>query len=177
MPLVKVPENMVFFTGNSPVELCVNFSVSGIDAAITDHFVMLFWGMADKTLYKFHNWNCFFHIFAIFVVAVMESDKIPIILIGSESGNYRTPKVVANIFDGCFWVTFVRLGIYVEPFFVLMVAAGFEGRTGLGFHFVNQGSAESIAEERVVKMVDIPPETVTAVTAFGDDAVNVGVSF
>lgn len=177
MPLVKASVKTVFFMGNRTMELFVNLPMAGIDTAITYHFIMLFRNMQDEPFYEINNRNVLFHIPVIFVPVVMESDKATIIFVNPGCGDNWTPEIAANIFDGCFWVTFVRLGIYVEPFFVLMVAAGFEGRTGLGFHFVNQGSAESIAEERVVKMVDIPPETVTAVTAFGDDAVNVGVSF
>ena len=171
---------MVFFMGDSPVEPFVNFPVPGVNAAITDHFVMLFWDMADKALYKFHNWDRFFHIPVILVAVVMESDKIPIILIDPGSGNHGAPKVAANVFDGCFWVTFAGLGIYVEPFFVLPVAAGlyfFKGRANSGFHFIKQGSAEGIAQEGIVKIIDVAPESVVAVTSFRNKAVDMRVPF
>ena len=40
--MVKVSINVVFFAGNSPMEFFINLAMKGINAAITDHFVMLF---------------------------------------------------------------------------------------------------------------------------------------
>ena len=67
---------MMFFTGNSPVEFFIDFHVSGINAAITDHFVMLFGDMADEPLYELHNRKGFFNIKVIFVPVVVECNKV-----------------------------------------------------------------------------------------------------
>lgn len=60
------------------------------------------------------------------------------------------------------------------------VTAGFnlfKGCPGPGFHFVKQGSAESIAEIGIVEVTDAAPETVIAVAAFRNQAVDMWVPF
>lgn len=162
------------------MELFVNVPVACINAAITNHFVMLFWDMLDKTLYKFHNWDSFFNILAIFMSVVMKSNKITIIAVNPGSGDYRPSKIAAYILHNSFWVTFIGFGIDVKAVFVFPVATGFylfKGCSNSGFHFVEQGSTKSITKVCIVKMVDIPPETVIAVVAFRNEAVNVGIPF
>lgn len=66
----------MFFTGDDSVEFFVNLPVPCINAAITDHFVMLFRNMADEAFNEFHNRKCFFHIVIIFVPVIMERDKV-----------------------------------------------------------------------------------------------------
>lgn len=53
----------------------------------------------------------------------------------------------------------------------------FKGCPGPGFHFVKQGSAESIAEIGIVEVTDAAPETVIAVAAFRNQAVDMWVPF
>lgn len=162
------------------MELFVNFPVAGIDTAITDHFIMLFRNMPDEPFYEIHNRNGFFHIFVIFVPVVVESNKIAVIFVNPGCGDYGTPEIAANIFDGCLWVAFVGLCIYVETFFVLLVTAGldfFKGGSDPGLHFVKQGSAEGIAQEGIVKIIDVAPETVVAVSSFRNKAVDMRVPF
>lgn len=74
---------MMFFTGNSPVELFVNLPVSGVKASVTDHFIVLFRDVLDETLYEFHDRDGFLHVFVIFVSVVVESDKVTIIFVNS----------------------------------------------------------------------------------------------
>ena len=50
-------------------------------------------------------------------------------------------------------------------------------RTGFGFHFIQQSSAESIAEVGIVEVIDIAPETIIAVTAFRNQAVDMRIPF
>ena len=138
----------MFFTGNRTIELFINLPVAGIDAAITDHFIMLFRNMPDEPFYEIHNRNGFFHIPVIFMPVVMESDKVAVVFVNSGCGDDGTPKIASNIFDGCLRVAFVGFCIYVETFFVLPVTAGFgffKGRSNHGFHFVKQSGAEGIA--------------------------------
>ena len=158
----------------------VNLPVAGINATVADHFEMLFRDMADEARYELHDRKGLFNICAIFVAVVMEGDKVAIIFVNPGGGNDGTPQIAPDVFYGSFGVAFIWSGIDIETVFVFPVTAGFhlfEGRTDSGFHFVQQGSAESIAKVCIVKMADIPPETVIAVTAFRNKAVNVGIPF
>ena len=162
------------------MELFVNLPVAGIDAAITDHFIVLFRDMPDEPFYEIHNRNGFFHIFVIFVPIVVESNKIAVIFVNPRCGDHGTPEIAANIFDGCLGVAFVGFCIYVETFFVLLVTTGldfFKGGSDHGFHFVKQGSAKGIAKEGIVKIIDVAPETVVAVSSFRNEAVDIWVPF
>lgn len=178
--MVKAPVDMVFFAGYGSVEFFINLPVSGIDAAISDHFVMLFWDMFYKTLYKFHNRDSFFHVFVILMTVVMESNEVTVIVVNTGSGDYRSSEIASDILHDGFWVTFTGFGIDVKAGFVFPVAAGlnlFKGWSDPGFHFVKEGGAESITKVCIVKMADIPPESVVTVAAFGNEAVDVGIPF
>ena len=162
------------------MEFFVSLSVAGINTTIADHFVMLFRDMPDKTLYKFHNREGFFHVFVVFVMVVMEGNKATVIIVDPGGGNGRAAKVAAGVFYDISRITFVRLGIYIEAMPVLLVAAGFhlfKGGTGSGFHFIEQGGAEGIAEKSIVEMADIAPEAVVTVATFGNEAMDVWIPF
>ena len=162
------------------MEFFVNLPVACINAAIADHFVMLFRDMPDKALYELHNRKGFFHIGVIFVAVVMESDGVAIIAVNPGCGNNGTPQIAPNVFYGGFGVTFIWLCIDIETVFVFPVTAGLyllKRRTGFGFHFIQQSSAESIAKEGIAEVIDIAPETITAVTAFRNQAVDMRIPF
>ena len=162
------------------MELFVNFPVAGIDTTITDHFIMLFRNMPDEPFYEIHNRNGFFHIPVIFMPVVMESDKVAVVFVNPGCGDDGTPEIAANIFDGCFWVAFVGLCIYVKTFLMLLITAGFnffKGRSDQSFHFVKQGSAEGVAQEGIIEMVDVAPETIVTVSAFRNKTMDMGVPF
>ena len=168
----------MFFTGNDSIKFFINLPVAGINAAVTDHFEMLFRDMADKTLYELHNRKGFFHIGVIFVAVVMEGDKVAIIFVNPGGGNNRTSQIAPNVFYGGSGVAFSWLGIDIETVFVFPVTTGlylFERGTDFGFHFTQQCSAESIAEVGIVEVIDIAPETIIAVTTFRNKAVYVRV--
>lgn len=74
------------------MEFFINLSVSGIDAAITDHLVILFRDVPDEPLYELHDRDSFFHIFVILMTAVMESDKITVIEVNSGSDDNRAAR-------------------------------------------------------------------------------------
>ena len=170
----------MLFTGNGPVEFFINFPVPCINAAVADHFEMFFRDMPDETSYELHNRKRFFGIGIIFVAVVMEGDKVAIIFVNSRRGNNRTSQIAPNVFYGGSGAAFSWLGIDIETVFVSPVTTGlnlFERRAGPGFHFTQQCGAESIAEVGIVEVIDIAPETVTAVAAFGNQAVDMGVPF
>ncbi len=162
------------------MEFFVNLQMSCINATITDYFVMLFGDMADQASNEFHNRKCFFHIFVIFMPVVMESEKVTIIFINLGSGGHGSSEITLGIFYHGFGITFVWFCIDIEPFLVFPVTACFhlfERVTSFGFHFIQKGGTESIAEEGVVKVADITPETVAAVAAFRNEAVDMRVPF
>lgn len=178
--MVKTSVNVVFFTGDGSVELLVNRQVSGVNAAITNHFVMLFGDMADEAFDKFHDRNGFFDISIIFVPVVMEGNKVTVVFINPGSGDHGTPQITSDVFYHGFRVAFVWFGIDIETVFVFLVTAGFylfKGRSDFGFHFIQEGSAEGITEEGIVKVVDIPPKTIITVTTLRNKAVDVWVPF
>ena len=130
---------MVFFPGDGAEEFFVDLPVARINAAITDHLIMLFRDVPDQPADELHSGDCFFHIFTIFVAVVMEGNKVPIVAVDAGSGDDRASKIAADIFDHCFRVAFVRLGIDIKTIFVLLIAAGlyfFEGWADQRFHFV-----------------------------------------
>ena len=62
----------MLFTGDGSVEFFINLPAACVNAAIADHFVMLFWDMSDKAPYELHNRKSLFNISVIFVAVVME---------------------------------------------------------------------------------------------------------
>ncbi len=160
------------------MEFLVRLPVACINAAIADHFVMLFGDMLDETLYELHNRKGLFHIDVIFVAVVMEGDKVTIVVVNPGRGDDGPAQIASNVFYGGFGVAFIRLGIDIETVFVFPVTAGlhlFEGRADFFFHFIQQGSAESSAEVGIVEVIDIAPETIITVATLGNEAVDVGI--
>ncbi len=136
--MVKTSVNRMFFTGDGSVEFFVNLPVPCINAAITDHFVMLFWDMADQAFNEFHNRKRFFHIGVIFVSIIMESDKVAIVFINPGSGNHGTSEIMPNIFRHGFVIAFVWFCIDIKAFLVFPATAGFyffKRVSDPGFHF------------------------------------------
>ena len=84
-----------------------------------------------------------------------------------------------RIFNGR-GITFIGFCIDVKAVFVLFVTARFllfKGRSDFGFQFIEQSGTEGITEEGVVKMMNIAPETVIAVSALRNKAMDVRVPF
>lgn len=136
--------------------------------------------MLDEALNEFHNRNGFFYVFVIFMAVVVESDKISIIFIDPWSGDYRTAKITADIFNDGFGVTFVGFGIDIETVFMFPVAeslALFERGADPVFHFIKEGGAEGVTKESIVEVADITPEAIVTVTTFRNEAMDVGVPF
>ena len=136
--------------------------------------------MLDKAFDEFHDRDGFFDILIILVTVVVESDKIAIILVNSGSGDDWAAEITADVLYNGFRIAFVWLGIHIEAIFMLPVALGlnlFKGRADFCFHFIKERSAESVAEEGIVKVIDVAPEAVIAVPTFRDEAVDVGVPF
>ena len=105
------------------MEFFVNLPVACINAAIADHFVMLFRDMPDKALYELHNRKGFFRIGVIFVSVVMEGNKVTNIAVNLGRGDNGPPQITPNVFYGGFRITFIRLCIDIKTVFVFLVSA------------------------------------------------------
>lgn len=166
--------------GDDPVEFLINLAMTGINTAIPDHLIMLFGDVPDEPFYKLHNRDGFFDILFIFMTVVMESDKVTIIVVNPGCGDDGASEITSDVFYNCFWITFVWLGMHIEAIFMLPVALGFhlfKGRANLCFHFVEKSSTKGIAEEGIVKVMDITPETSITISALGNKTVDMRVPF
>ena len=123
--------------------------------------------VADETFDEVHDRQSFFHILFIFVSVIVESNGISIILIDPGCSYDGSAKIAANIFGNYFRITKIRFGIDIEALFMSEVV----------FHFIEESSTESITEVIVVKVFYMTPEAVITVTAFGKEAVDVGIPF
>lgn len=162
------------------MEFFINLPVAGVNAAITDHFVMFFRDVTDQAFDELHNRKSFFHTGVIFMTVVMEGNKVAIVFINPGSGNHRASELTPDVFYYGFGGTFVWICIDVEAVFVFAVTAGlnfFEGGTNSGFPFIQKGGAERIMEESIVKVLDIAPKTVITAATFRNEAVDVRVPF
>ena len=111
---------------------------------------------------------------------IMESDKVAIVFVNPGSGNHGTSEITPNIFRHGFVIAFVWFCIDIKAFLVFPATAGFhffKRVSNPGFHFIEKRGAERIAEEGIVKAIDITPETVITVAAFRDQAVDVWAPF
>lgn len=179
-PLIETSVDTMFAFGYRPVERGINLPVSCVQAAIADHFKVLFRDMADQTLDEIHNRDRFLHIFFIFVTVVVKSNHIAIIVVDSGSGDDWSAKITADVFDHCFGIAEVRFCVNIKSLFVIPVTFGFyffKGRSDSGFQFIQKSSAESIAQKGVIKMFDMTPETVVTKTTFRYEAVNMWIPF
>lgn len=170
----------MFFTRYGSAKFFVNLPVAGINAAITNHFIMFFRDMAYKTLYKFHNRDSFFHVFVILMTVVMKSDEVAIIFIDPGSGDDWTSEIAADIFYDSIRITSVWFCIDVKTIFMLLITEGFylfKGWTDFAFHFIKQCGPESVAQIIIVEMIDIAPETVVTVATFRDETMDMWVPF
>ena len=104
--------------------------------------------MTDEASDKFRGRDSFLHIGTIFMPVVMEGDIFPIIFINAGRSGYRPAKISANIFNGLFGFTFLRLGINIKAMLVIFVTECFclfKGRTDFSLQFVKECSAECVA--------------------------------
>ncbi len=110
----------------------------------------------------------------------MKSDKIAIILVNHGSSDNRATEITADVLYNCFRITFVWFGKHIEAIFMLPAALGFnlfKGRSDFCFHFIEKRSPKGIAKEGIVKVIDIPPEAIIAVSAFRDETVDMRIPF
>ncbi len=170
----------MFGFGNCPAELFIWFPVPCIESVITCHFEMFFRDMLDEEGDEVQNGKSFFHIGAVLVFIVVEGHAVPIVGVNARGGNDGPSKVTADVLYDSIRVAEVRLGIDIEAVFILFVDGGlgfFERRTDMGFQLIEEDGLEGPAQISVAEMFDNPPEAVIRETAFGKEAVDMGVPF
>lgn len=178
--MIKIPEDTMLAFGDGPMETGIDLAMPCIQAAVADHLKVLLRDVTNEPFYEINGRDSFLYVFVIFMTIVMEGDRITVIVINSGSSNNGTAKITADIFDNCSRVTKHWFGINIEPLFMVAVTFGFDlfkRRPDDSFHFIQESSAESVAEIGVIKVMDMTPETIITETAFRDEAVNMRVPF
>lgn len=112
--MVKASVDVMLFAGYGAVQLFVDVPMACVNAAVADHFVMLFRDMPDETRYEIHNRDRFFHICIILMPVIMEGNKVAVIFIDPGGSNDRTAKIAADVFDNSSGITFVWLCVNIE---------------------------------------------------------------
>ena len=111
---------------------------------------------------------------------IVESDRITIIVIDPGSNDDRPAKITTDILSDYFGVTEIRFSIDIETMFMFAVTSCFyffKRRPDPDFQFIEESGAESTAEIVIVKVPDMTPGAVITVTAFGEEAVDMGIPF
>lgn len=111
---------------------------------------------------------------------IVESDRITVIVINPGSSDDRPAKITTNILSDYFGVTEIRFSIDIETMFMFAVTSCFyffKRRPDPDFQFIEESGAESTAEIVIVKVPDMTPGAVITETAFGEEAVDMGIPF
>ena len=107
------------------MQFFISITMSGVKAAIMDHFEMFVRDMADEPFDKINGRNCFLNILFIFMAIIMKSNLSAIVMIDSGSSDNRASKISANVFNDSFLVTLIRFIINIKTMFMFRVAKGF----------------------------------------------------
>ena len=114
------------------------------------------------------------------MTVIVERDRITVIVIDPGSSDDRPAKITTNILSDYFGVTEIRFSIDIETMFMFAVTSCFyffKRRPDPDFQFIEESGAESTAEIVIVKVPDMTPGAVITVTAFGEEAVDMGIPF
>lgn len=179
-PFVKIQQDPVSGSGNSPAEFFIRFAVSCIEPIITSHLEMFFWDMLDEEGNEIQYRDRFFHIGIILVFIVVESHIVSIIRINAGGGNDRPPEVTADVFYDSVRVAEIRFGINIETVFIFFVNSRFglfKRRADMGFEFVKESGLKGFTQISIVEMFNSFPEAVIRETAFSKKTVDMWVPF
>lgn len=114
------------------------------------------------------------------MTVIVERDRITVIVIDPGSSDDRPAKITTDILSDYFGVTEIRFSIDIETMHMFAVTFGFDffkRRADPDFQFIEESGAESTAEIVIVKVPDMTPGAVITVTAFGEEAVDMGIPF
>ena len=116
---------MMFFFGYGFMQFFISITMSGVKAAITDHFEMFFRDMADEPFDKINGRNCFLNILFIFMAIIMKSNLSAIVMIDSGSSDNMASKISANVFNDKFLDLSIWFFLNIKTMFMFRVAKGF----------------------------------------------------
>ena len=114
------------------------------------------------------------------MTVIVERDRITVIVIDPGSSDDRPSKITTDILSDYFGVTEIRFRIDIETMFMFAVTSCFyffKRRPDPDFQFIEESGAESTAEIVIVKVPDMTPGAVITETAFGEEAVDMGIPF
>lgn len=111
---------------------------------------------------------------------IMERHTIPVTGINPGSGNDRSSKVPADIFNGDIRRTQVRFGSNIKAFgmvFVDLIFKAFKRKPQFRIELIQKDFTESEAQEVIIKMGIGPPGSKVASTAFRNECMDVRIPF
>jgi len=141
---------------------------------------MLFWDMYNKPPDKIKRGDTFSPKFIIFMGCIVKGYRFSIIGINTGGCYDRSSQITADIFDGSIRRTGIRFGSDIKAilmFFIDFIFDFLKGRANKFRHAFKKDFAEGIAEECVIKMLNIAPRSKVAGTAFRNQGMNMGVPF
>ena len=154
--------------------------VPGIKSIVTGHFEIPFGDMLYQELDEVDGRDGLLHKYIVFVPVVMERDVFTVIGVNAGKSNDRSSQVAADISDDGIRIGKGRFGIDIKPVLVFAIDKRFGlFKRGSDFflHFVQEDSLESPAQIGIIEMFYRAPETLVRETAFGNEAVYMGVPF
>ena len=111
---------------------------------------------------------------------VVKSDIVTVIVINTRSGDNRTTKISADIFDNIFRVGKRGFSVNIKAVGTIFVNVRlhlFERLAYMAFHAVKQSGTEGITQQSIVKMFDGTPNSEVAAAALGKQDMNMRIPF
>ena len=154
-----------------------------INAVVADHFKVPVRDMYDQPFDKVNGRDAFCDCFMVLMALIMERHTIPVIGINPGSGNDRSSKISADVFNGDCKDTMSVVagneftGHTKEAFLVIHVATGrteaaFTGE-GNKFKVTTMRAAKESAPERRSMAIDHPVDVIQNIVAGADDILDV----
>ena len=154
-----------------------------INAVVADHFKVPVRDMYDQPFDKVNGRDAFCDCFMVLMALIMERHTIPVIGINPGSGNDRSSKISADVFNGDCKDTMSVVagneftGHTQSAFLVIHVATGrteaaFTGE-GNKFKVTIMRAAKESAPERRSMAIDHPVDVIQNIVAGADDILDV----
>lgn len=173
-------EELAFFWGNTAAEYFFLPVMFGIKTIITKHFVMLLWDMNNKTLDKIKSRNAFSNKAIVLMSGIVKGHRFPIIRVDTGSGNNRSSKITADIFNGNIGGAKIRFSPNIKAILLIVVDSILyfsERRTEDICHTIKKDLLEGITKEAIIKMFNMAPRREVTGTAFRDKGMDMRIPF
>lgn len=154
--------------------------VFGINAVVADHFKVPVRDMYDQPFDKVNGRDAFCDCFMVLMALIMERHGIPVTGINPGSGDDRSSKVSADVFNGDIRRTQVRFGSNIKAFgmvFIDLILKLLKRRSQFKGELIQKDFTESQAQEVIIKMGIGPPGSKVASTAFRNQGMDVRIPF